>query len=467
MNRVVPAAELLRRATTLMQAMLANGPLARGALHRGGRPRATTCRSTTRSRSRRTAFGLLAATEDKREGTRAFLEKRAPRSSRARERLAQAPALRAPRRARLSQSRARRSRAAGDGLVVIGENGQGKTNLLEAIYYLQFLRSVARRARPGPDSLRRDGVSHRRYASTRIACHEVGVGFERAGKRKRVRLDGDVPERLSDALGALPSVLFSPADVELIAGAPAARRRFLDIMLALTARGYLAALQRIGRRWCGGTRRCARARDPARAIGGRASPSGSRRWPSTARSLVSERRGWVEAMEERFEQLCRDIGETAASRMRYAGTLDATARDLVARARAALEEKRGLDLRRGLTHVGPHRDDLAIRSPDWTAQRDLRSFGSAGQQRSAAIALRMLEAATFTERTGRAPLFLLDDPFAELDVRRSARDPGFADGERVGQTVLAVPRESDIPIEFTGLERVRVAAGGDRAMTER
>jgi DNA replication and repair protein RecF len=344
-----------------------------------------------------------------------------------------------------------------DGLVVIGENGQGKTNLLEAIYYLQILRS-ARGARD--QDLVRFGADAFHLSATvdTDRCHEIGVGFERAGKRKRVRLDGDIPERLSDALGALPSVLFSPADVELIAGAPAARRRFLDIMLALTARGYLGALQRYRSALA---RRNAALRESARS--GRASTASVVVWePALAQygaALIQARREWVDAIADRFERLCHDIGETARVRLRYAGTLDAS-ENLAAALSAALDEKRGIDLRRGLTHAGPHRDDLAITitGADGNA-RELRLFGSAGQQRSAAIALRMLEASTFTERTGRSPLFLLDDPFAELDVRRSARVLDLLVGNELGQTVLVVPRESDIPSEFTGLERVRVSAG--------
>src|SRR4029077_3338411 len=72
---------------------------------------------------------------------------------------------------------------------------------------------------------------------------EISVGFERSSRRKRARLDGSVPERLSDALGALPSVMFAPDDVALVTGAPAERRRHLDVMLAVTDHPYLVALQ--------------------------------------------------------------------------------------------------------------------------------------------------------------------------------------------------------------------------------
>src|SRR4029077_14108352 len=119
----------------------------------------------------------------------------------------------------------------------------GKTNFLEAIYYLQLLRSM--RGARDQDLVRFGAAGFHvgaHVASDRV--REIGIGFERAGKRKRVRLDGAVCERLGDAVGALPVAMFSPADVELVAGGPSARRRFLDIMLAVTSRGYLRALQR-------------------------------------------------------------------------------------------------------------------------------------------------------------------------------------------------------------------------------
>ena len=339
-----------------------------------------------------------------------------------------------------------------EGFVVVGENGHGKTNLLEAIHYLEILRS-ARGARD--QDLVRFGASgfHIGASVETDAPHEIGVGFERSGKRKRVRIDGVVPERLSDALGALPSVMFSPADVELIASAPSARRRYLDIMLALTSSSYLRALQAYRAAL---VRRNAALRDAAR--GGRDAAARVAVWePALADHgavLIAERRRWVGCVEDRFEERCRSIGEVGRVRLRYSSAVTPEQNDADA-LRAVLADKRALDLRRGMTQAGPHRDDLAITLDG----RDLRTFGSAGQQRTAAIVLRMLEAETFTERTGRAPLFLLDDPFAELDARRAARILELLAGAGLGQTMLAVPRETEIPAALTSLDRLHIAGG--------
>jgi DNA replication and repair protein RecF len=122
---------------------------------------------------------------------------------------------------------------------------------------------------------------------------------------------------------------------------------------------------------------------------------------------------------------------------------------------AAFEEKRGLDMRRGVTHVGPHRDDLELTLDG----RDIRLFGSAGQQRTAAIALRMLEAATLRDHAGAEPVLLLDDPFAELDVHRASRILLMLEDRGLGQTILVVPRESDIPPGLMQLDRMRITGG--------
>lgn len=359
-----------------------------------------------------------------------------------------------------------------DGLTIVGENGHGKTNLLESVYYLELLRSV-RGARDA--DLVRFGAGGFHVAAEvavpvgdsdaeragRVVTREVGVGFERATKRKRVRIDGAEVARLSDALGAVPSVIFSPGDVVLVAGSPSERRRYLDVALALTSRRYLTALQAYRGAL---VRRNAALRDAARS--GRGEGRASVWEPALAEHgavLWTERRRWVRQHAEAFAQLCAAIGERAPMRLRYATSLDVpaeaggegsvdAARDALER---ALAEKRPLDLKRGLTHAGPHRDDVELA----LGGRDLRLFGSAGQQRTAAIALRMLEAATLRDHVGSAPLFLLDDPFAELDARRAHRILALLGDAGLGQVLLVVPRASDVPEELTRLPRASIQDG--------
>ena len=340
-----------------------------------------------------------------------------------------------------------------EGMVVVGENGHGKTNLLEAAYYLQLLRS-ARGARD-VDLVRFGAPAFHVGADTTgtKGGHGIGVGFERATKKKRVMLDGAEPPRLSDALGALPAVLCSPRDAALVSGSPSERRRYLDVTLALTSRPYLTALQSYRGALA---RRNAALREGARSVRdeGRVAvwepalaEHGARIW--------SARVAWVAEHRERFAAVCEAIGEQGTATMRYATSLDAGENDVAVALAAALEAKRGLDLKRGLTHAGPHRDDLELTLAD----RDLRTFGSAGQHRTAAIALRVLEQETLRDRRDAAPLLLLDDPFAELDARRSARILELFAGEGAGQTILAVPREADIPPGMTRLARWRVRHG--------
>jgi DNA replication and repair protein RecF len=165
----------------------------------------------------------------------------------------------------------------------------------------------------------------------------------------------------------------------------------------------------------------------------------------------------VEERREAFAHHCAAIGERGTASLRYDAALaDASAADDPRAAlRAQLERQRAHDVRRLVTHAGPHRDDLALAIDG----HDLRTIGSAGQQRTAAIVLRLLEAATHRDATGVTPILLLDDPFAELDRRRTARILALLDALGTGQCVLCVPREDEIPAQYTRLERWRVRDG--------
>jgi DNA replication and repair protein RecF len=338
-----------------------------------------------------------------------------------------------------------------DGLALVGENGHGKTNFLEAIYYLQILRSF--RGARDVDLVRFGAPGfHIAAALGEVVARHIAVGFQRQTRRKKATVDGGEPAKLADAIGAFPAVIFSPADAELVAGAPSERRRFLDVMLSLTSRSYLAALQRY---------RAALARRNAalRDVGSGRADSAVEVWePALAAAgaiLWRSRRTWVRAHAEEFASLCSAIGETGESALRYVSPLDCSDEEVEQVLTEAFSRRRALDVQRGMTHAGPHRDDLELTLDG----RDLRTFGSAGQQRTAAIALRLLEAATLRAAAGAEPIVLLDDPFAELDQRRTAHILQLLQGDGRGQTILAVPRATDIPVDLTRLDRWRVQDG--------
>lgn len=349
------------------------------------------------------------------------------------------------------------------GIAIIGENGQGKTNLLEAVAYLSLLRSL--RGARDPDVVRfgaplfhvRAELVSRPGAPAPFLG--VSVGYERATKRKRALLDGVEQPRLTAALGSVPSVCFSPADTILVAGGPGARRHYLDVALALSSTPYLQALQHYRAAL---VRRNAALR-LAQRDGPRAHSSHEDRvsvWePALAKygSIVTSiRRAFVDRHAERFSSLAASIGEQATVSMRYMSSTPVGSEGDSSVLAAAYESQRGLEMRRGTTLAGPHRDELQL----LLGGRELRVFGSAGQQRSAAIALRLLELSSRRDAVGTSPLLLLDDPFAELDARRASRVLALLEETGIGQTLLAVPRLEDIPAAFTRLER-RYMHGGE------
>ena len=351
------------------------------------------------------------------------------------------------------------------GAAIIGDNGSGKTNLLEAVHYLEIFRSFRGAAdeqlvRFGGEAFHVRGEFEDRASGRSL---EITAAYEPRTRRKRVTVDGVETERLGDAIGRLGTVIFSPSDVQIVAGAPGERRRFLDIVLSLNVRGYLDALQRY--------RQVLRQRN-ALLRDGRSTAALSA-WDAglveSGAQIISARSAWVRGHAARFAQIHDAIGGAGPARLAYDSdvsledgeTPEAVAVSFEARlARVAPRERE-----RGVTLAGPHRDDLELLMYAGATGVDLRQFGSGGQVRTGAIALRMIEAETVREARGFQPLLLLDDVFAELDIGRSRRILELFRADRHGQVILTAPKESDVLLDQVGddalvapLARWRIAA---------
>ena len=297
-----------------------------------------------------------------------------------------------------------------------GANGQGKTNLLEAAGFITALRSF----RATDNRLL---IGHGQHTAAIAAELE----HERQGKTNvtiKLRQDGRElwcdqvrVTRLADHLGKFPTVVFSSQDLLLVRGAPAGRRRWLDLTLAAMDAAYLQALQTYGR---------ALAERNALLKAGRPAEAQLAAFeqilaPAAAELIARRATGLRElgaGLQSAYAQLC--AGAEPAELDYEPNFGEPSAESLLAR----LESGRARDAQFRTTLVGPHRDDFCFRVRG-TAARD---FASEGQQRSLVLALRLAQAGWFHEKSGVRPVLLADDVLGELDPARrrrfwSATDP--------------------------------------------
>lgn len=297
---------------------------------------------------------------------------------------------------------------AGERTFFLGPNGQGKTNLLEAIGYVSALRAF----RPGDNRTlieqgRAEAAVAFRFEHETLGGSEVIVRIQPAGKE--AMLDGEPVRRLSDFIGRFPTVLFASEDIQLVRGGPALRRRLLDLHLASFDPGYLADLQTYHRALDARNRLLKEAAGPVElaAFEHQLAPAACR--------LVARRR-------EGLARLAALVGELYAALSGGAepGTLayapDSTLEEPAAYL-AQLERGRARDQQLRSTRHGPHRDDLALA----VSGREAALFASEGQQRALVLALRFAQLRDARMRRGVAPLVLADDVLGELDPVRRAR----------------------------------------------
>jgi DNA replication and repair protein RecF len=311
--------------------------------------------------------------------------------------------------------------------LLVGDNAQGKTNLLEAIYYLATTRSphasadrelvnwLAVQDEPLPYARLVGRVSKTKSDLT-IEITLTQQANDDSRYRKQIQLNG-VSKRAMDLLGNLNVVLFLPEDIDLVFGSPSLRRRYLDATLCQVEPAYCRALSRYNRIV---TQRNALLRD-LRERGG--DPAQLAFWDQrlveNGAHLVARRQEALKALDLLAHDIHREVTDNLERlHLCYVPSVEIQDEKTVERIGAVFQEQlralRAREIPAGMTLVGPHRDEMRFLIND----ADAGIYGSRGQQRTAALCLKLAEVGWMRRQTGEQPVLLLDDVLSELDGQR-------------------------------------------------
>jgi DNA replication and repair protein RecF len=284
--------------------------------------------------------------------------------------------------------------------LLLGDNAQGKTNILEAIYLMATLRSF--RGVGGAQMVRHGAKGY--FAGGNVVGqgeHEIKMYW--STRERKLALDGQPVKKLADYFGALRTVVFCTEDLQLIKGTARGRRRFIDLLLAQTQPGYLPLLQRYMH-----TVRARNALLKQRSVDEAALESFSAELVKFGNEIIRARRELVPKFSPLARLAYRRISNDAEElRIEYQPGVKHDFAVELAQSRSRERIYRS-------TLIGPHRDDLQLLQNEKSAAQ----FGSEGQKRTLAIALKMAQAEFLAGLHGSPPILLIDDVMGELDLKR-------------------------------------------------
>ena len=322
--------------------------------------------------------------------------------------------------------------------LIVGENAQGKTTLLEAIYFLSTAKS--HRTYPDNELIRHneswfylkgkiaaiDGLNPESHNLQPLGSMTVEASNELSGK-KRFKFNGVLQQKLSQWIGQFNVVFFSPESLTLVKGSPADRRRFIDILISQINSVYLNSLQNYQFALKQRNELLKQIRSK------QASTDLLDPWDDI---LITEGVSIIQTRVRIFGQLKTYIqakhaeltGNRETLELKYQSSPekidDVIEQEAAELFRRGLQSSRSYDILRGMTSLGPHRDDfkliLEAQSAGTMYFQEAKAFGSQGQQRTIALALKLGELELIRETTGKTPIVLLDDVFSELDEARSS-----------------------------------------------
>jgi DNA replication and repair protein RecF len=332
--------------------------------------------------------------------------------------------------------------------LLLGDNAQGKTNILEAIYLMATLRSFRG---VGSAQMIRHGQKGYFVGGHAVgkAKHEVKMFW--SARERNLTLDGRPVKKLSDYLGTFRTVVFCTEDLQLVKGTGRTRRRFLDLLLSQTQPGYLTLLHRYMQVV---RSRNALLKQPAPDL--MLLDSYSEQLVQLGEEITRHRRELIPRLSPLARLAYRRISNDAEElRVAYEPSVK---NDFA----VELAQIRDRERRLRVTLLGPHRDDLQLLLNEKSAAQ----FGSEGQKRTLAIALKMAQAEYVTGIHGSAPVLLIDDVMGELDVkRRSGLLPLLERARETSGQVFMTCTEENWPRELgRELQRWEVKAGTIQAV---
>lgn len=289
--------------------------------------------------------------------------------------------------------------------IIRGYNAEGKTSLLEALLFLAT--SKSHRTNQENELVRHGAQEFHVTGRVRRKEREVGVEAHWWRGAKRFRVNGVSQSRVSDILGQIHVVFFSPEDIGIVRDSAAVRRRFLDMELSQLSPAYLRALQQY-RQILRQRNELLRTEPPDEAM----LDVWDVQLAQQGCVLLTERRRFLDELAGPAAEAYARIAQEERLEVRFEPDVadDTSLAD-------ALLSARSSDLRQRMTTRGPHRDDISILVDGEPA----RHYGSQGQQRTAALALKLAEMGLFASRIGECPVLMLDDVLSELDTKRSRR----------------------------------------------
>ena len=299
--------------------------------------------------------------------------------------------------------------------LIVGKNAQGKTNLIETIYYAAVGKSA--RAKKDIDLInwQKNRANFKLTVQKASGTKDIDITFFR-GQKKTIKVNGINILKIGDLLGNVNVVFFSPDELKLVKDAPEDRRKFLDTDISQFNKTYFYSLLRYNKILDQRNKLLKEKYDKKTTE--QTLPIWNIQLANEGAKIIKCRIDFLERLKNYAKNAHLFLtNEIENLQLEYAGITGENTEEIKQKILDGLEKCKDKDLNLGYTNIGPHRDDIKF----MVNGIDIRSFGSQGQQRTVALSLKLAELEIFKEETGEYPILLLDDVLSELDQERQQR----------------------------------------------